>query len=147
MDIVESRPGDVARIEKLYRDAFPDEDLLPLVRELLNLGQSVSSLVGVHENALVGHICFTFCCVGKKENRVALLAPLAVGPTMQKRGIGSALVRAGFGHLKKSKISCVFVLGDPAYYNRFGFQREDKVAPPYPLPMKMARSMAIGQTS
>ena len=60
LKIRESRPSDVAGIEQVYVDAFPDEDLLPLVRELLDLKQSVISLVGMRENVIVGHISFTF---------------------------------------------------------------------------------------
>ncbi len=132
--IRENRPGDAAGVVKLYETAFPDEDLVPLVRELLNLGPRVLSLVDAHENDIQGHICFTFCGVAEIEDKVALLAPLAVAPTRQKQGVGSALVREGFKRLKKAKINYVFVLGDPRYYNRFGFQAESKVTTPYPLP-------------
>lgn len=136
LEIRESRSNDATEIEQLYVDAFPDEDLLPLVRALLDLRQSVISLVGVRENVIVGHISFTFCSVEGGKNKVALLAPLAVTPTLQKQGIGSALVQTGFKHLENSKIGYVFVLGDPAYYSRFGFKTEDKVATPYPLPVE-----------
>jgi len=136
IEIRESLPRDVKGIEQLYVDAFPDEDLLPLVRDLLDLGQEVVSLVGMRENVVVGHISFTLCGVEGSEDKVALLAPLAVMPALQKQGIGSALIQAGFKKLESSKIGYVFVLGDPAYYNRFGFKAEDKVATPYPLPVE-----------
>ncbi len=134
LEIRESRPGDATGIEHLYRDAFPDEDLLPLVRALLDFGQSVVSLVGIRESVIVGHISFTLCHVETGTNKVALLAPLAVTPTLHKQGIGSTLVQAGFKRLENSKIGYVFVLGDPAYYSRFGFKAENKVVTPYPLP-------------
>ncbi len=136
LEIRESQPVDATGIEKLYIDAFPDEDLIPLVRELLNFEQNVISLVGIHENVIVGHISFTFCHVEEGKGKVALLAPLAVTPTLHKQGIGSALVQAGFTHLEKAKIGYVFVLGDPDYYSRFGFKSEDKVITPYPLPQE-----------
>jgi putative acetyltransferase len=134
LTIHESLPRDVAGIEQLYVAAFPDENLLPLVRELLDFRQDVISLVGKRENVIVGHISFTFCHVEGGKDKVALLAPLAVTPTLHKQGIGSALVQTGFKHLENSKIGYVFVLGDPAYYSRFGFKVEDKVVTPYPLP-------------
>jgi putative acetyltransferase len=134
LEIRESRPSDAAGIEQLYVDAFPDEDLLPLVRKLLDLRKSVISLVGIREKAIVGHISFTFCNVEGGKEKVALLAPLAVTPTLHKQGIGSTLVQTGFKHLESSKTGYVFVLGDPAYYSRFGFKAESKVATPYPLP-------------
>lgn len=134
LEIRESGPGDAGGIEQLYVDAFPDGDLLPLVRELLDLGHGVISLVGIRENAIVGHISFTLCHVEGDKDKVALLAPLAVTPTLQKQGIGSTLVQAGLKRLENANIGYGFVLGDPAYYSRFGFNAEDKVAPPYPLP-------------
>ena len=134
LEIRESRPSDAAGIKQLYVDAFPDEDLLPLVRELLDLRQSVISLVGIRENVIVGHISFTFCSVEEGNDKVALLGPLAVTPTLHKQGIGSALVQTGFRQMENSKIGYIFVLGDPAYYSRFGFKAEDKVTTPYPLP-------------
>ena len=134
LEIRESRPRDGTGIEQLYGDAFPDEDLLPLVRELLDLRQCVISLVGMLGNIVVGHISFTFCHVEGGKDKVALLAPLAVTPSLHKQGIGSTLLQTGFKHLENSKIGYVFVLGDPAYYSRFGFKAEDNVATPYPLP-------------
>ncbi len=134
LDIRECRPRDVTEIEQLYVDVFPDEDLVPLVRKLLGLRQSVISLVGSLDNIIVGHIGFTFCHVEGGKSKVALLGPLAVTPTLHKQRIGSTLVQTGFKHLENSKICYVLVLGDPAYYSRFGFKAEDKVVTPYPLP-------------
>jgi putative acetyltransferase len=134
LEIRESRSSDATGIEQLYVDAFPDEDLLPLVKELLEFGQSVISLVGIHENAIAGHVAFTFCRIEGGQDKVALLGPLAVTPTLHNQGIGSTLVQTGFKCLENSKIGHVFVLGDPAYYSRFGFKAENKVATPYPLP-------------
>jgi len=149
LEVRQSRPGDATGIEQLYVDAFPEEDLLPVVRELLDYGQNVLSLVGIRENIIAGHISFTFCHVDGGKDKVALLAPLAVTPTLHKQGIGSTLVQAGFKHLKNSKIGSVFVLGDPAYYSRFGFRTEEKVVTPYPLPMEWRgawQSIHLGET-
>jgi putative acetyltransferase len=51
------------------------------------------------------------------------LAPMAVLPAHQGTGIGSALVRHGLDHLRRSGCPFVVVLGHPGYYPRFGFQR------------------------
>ena len=76
LEIRESRADDLGSIETLYRAAFPDEDLVPLVRDLLDAGPAVLSLVGIRGSSLVAHIAFTFCTVGesgegfgKKGNR------------------------------------------------------------------------------
>ncbi|MEN8261647.1 MAG: N-acetyltransferase, partial [Pseudomonadota bacterium] len=93
-------------------------------------------LVGICENVIVGHVSFTFCHVEGGKDKVALLGPLAVTPSLHRQGIGSTLVQTGFKNLKNAKINYVFVLGDPAYYSRFGFKAEDNVTTPYPLPLE-----------
>ena len=134
IEIRESGPSDVALIERLYPEAFPDEGLLPLVRELLSEASIVLSLVGMADAALVGHAIFTTCGIAGSLEEVALLGPLAVAPAWQRQGIGSALVRAGLQRVETAGASQVYVLGDPAYYKRFGFEADADVTPPYPLP-------------
>ena len=134
IEIRNSLPEDLPAIEELYRDAFPTEDLLPLVRELLAGRSDVLSLVATLDAAHIAHVIFTKCSVDGNDAKAALLGPLAVAPAQQKKGIGSAIVRKGFLRLKDDAITNVFVLGDPAYYGRFGFAAERNVAPPYTLP-------------
>ena len=137
MDSFNIREGvlsDFAEIEPLYADAFPNEQLRPLVRALLQDTPSVLSLVAIAGSVLIGHIVFTRCSMAGGSDGVALLGPLAVAPTWQKRGVGSALVRAGLDRLRSADLDRVFVLGDPAYYSRFGFEAERSVVPPFRLP-------------
>jgi len=134
IDIRQSRSDDMASIEKLYPAAFPDEDLLPLVRTLLTEDPGILSLVAEAGDAIAGHILFTLCTNTGNDARAALLAPLAVAPEWQRKGIGSALIREGLSRLKRDGVTHVYVLGDPAYYGRSGFRPETGVAPPYPLP-------------
>jgi putative acetyltransferase len=134
IEIRESVPNDVTLIEKLYSDAFPDEDLLPLVRELLTEAPIVLSLVGIADKTLVGHVIFTTCSIVGRTDKVVLLGPLAVAPAWQRQGIGSAIVGAGLRRLENASTNRVYVLGDHAYYGRFGFEPDDGVKPPYPLP-------------
>ncbi len=134
LEIRESVPKDAALIERLYPNAFPDEDLSPLVRDLLSEAPIVLSLVGMADTALVGHAIFTTCGIAGRPDKVALLGPLAVAPAWQRQGIGSALVLAGLQRVETAGASRVYVLGDPAYYERFGFEPDADVTPPYPLP-------------
>ena len=134
IEIRESLPSDIASIEKLYPNAFPDEDLLPLVKELLQETPIVLSLVGIVGTSLVGHVIFTTCVIAGDTDEVALLGPLAVVTAWQRQGIGSAIVRAGLQRLENTGVLQVYVLGDPAYYGRLGFVPEVGVMPPYPLP-------------
>ncbi|MBU2487660.1 MAG: N-acetyltransferase [Alphaproteobacteria bacterium] len=134
VEIRQSRPDDLASIEKLYPAAFPEEDLLPLVRQLLAEEPGILSLVAEAGDAMAGHILFTLCAITGSDARAALLAPLGVAPELQRKGIGSALIREGLSRLERDGVTHVYVLGDPAYYGRSGFRTETGVAPPYPLP-------------
>jgi putative acetyltransferase len=149
LEIRESVAQDRVAIEALYPRAFADEDLLPLVGNLLADPGVTVSLVAILGSAVVGNIIFTKCSVDGCDTRAALLAPLAVDPTCQGKGIGSALVQAGLRRLQEDGISMVFVLGDPAYYSRFGFRSEPTVGTPYPLPTDWAdawQSLRLGDT-
>jgi len=150
IEIRESGPGDASSIDALYPDAFPDEDLLPLVRELLGEASSVLSLVAIIEETLVGHVAFTTCAITGTADSAALLGPLAVAASWQRQGVGSTLVGAGLRRLVDAGTDRVFVLGDPAYYGRFGFEADDAVAPPYPLPEEWRgawQSLSLGGDS
>ncbi len=96
------------------------------------------SLAAFEGDTLVGHVIFTTCGTEGSPEDGALLAPLGVIPRLQKHGLGKALVRAGFGRLRDRGTAQVFVLGDPSYYQRFGFRPEKNVQPPYPLPAEWA---------
>jgi len=134
LEIRESVQGDSGAIESLYPEAFPDENLLPLVRDLLRDAAVTTSLIGAVDSRIVGHAIFTKCGVVGSNVSAALLGPLAVAPAWQRQGIGSAIVRAGLRRLEDMDVNLVFVLGDPAYYERFGFRPESLVEPPFRLP-------------
>lgn len=134
MDIRESTPSDSSAIESIYPEAFPDEDLLPVVRALLQDPTIGMSLVATTGSRVVAHVFFTSCTVDGSDMKIALLAPLAVAPGLQRQGIGTSIVRDGLQRLQHAGVQLACVLGDPAYYARLGFVAETLIAPPYPLP-------------
>ena len=136
--IRETTSGDIAQVLALYPQAFPEEELRPVVSTLLEEGPEVLSLAWFDGNALVGHVLFTICGTEERDQTGALLAPLGVLPLLQRQGLGCSLVRAGLERLQKRGIKQVFVLGDPAYYRRFGFSPERQVLAPYPIPEEWA---------
>jgi putative acetyltransferase len=138
LGIRESIAADAAAIELLYQLAFPDEDLVPLVRSLLREPAIATSLVAVVDSRIVGHAIFTSCTVHGSDLKVVLLGPLAVAPTEQRKGIGTELVECGLESAGESGADLVCVLGDPAYYGRLGFTAEAFIEPPYPLPPEWA---------
>ena len=149
IEIRESVEGDAGAIESLYPEAFPDENLLPLVRDLLRDAAVTTSFVGVVDSRIVGHAIFTKCGVVGSDVSTSLLGPLAVAPAWQRQGVGSAIVRAGLRRLEDMGVSLVFVLGDPAYYERLGFRPEPLVEPPFRLPAEYDgawQSQSVGET-
>jgi putative acetyltransferase len=133
IQIEASVADDEPAVLNLYRAAFPDEDLVPLVGDLLRLTSGLLSLVARRKGRIVGHVCFTTCGVAHDRSAVALLGPLAVDEAERRRGIGGGLVRAGLGRVESDGVVQVCVLGDPDYYGRFGFAAETRILPPYPL--------------
>jgi putative acetyltransferase len=131
--IGQTAPGDEPQISQLYASAFPEEDLVPLVEALLPEPGvlSLSARIGAQ---LIGHVLFTRGALEGRPVTVALLGPLAVHPDHQRRGIGKALIAEGLARLTTDGVKQVLVLGDPAYYSRFGFRPASHVVPPYPLP-------------
>ena len=137
MEDLEIRPfeaGDWEALTDLYPAAFPEEDLLPLLDQLHHGDSDLVSLVAIRDNRLIGHVSFTICAIADSVQKNALLAPLAVHPDYQRQSVGSLLVREGFRLLNEQSIPQIQVLGDPAYYSRFGFAADDKLSPPYALP-------------
>ena len=92
-----------------------------IVDALRESGALEVSLVAHLGERAVGHIAFSRAQVGSSDE-CYLLGPVAVLPDSQGNGIGSALVSAGFGELRlRGAAGCVLV-GDPGFYERFGFR-------------------------
>jgi putative acetyltransferase len=82
----------------------------------------IISVVAHDEGALVGHILFSpVSLTGHDELKIMGLAPMAVVPAQQRRGIGSALVREGLERCRRLGYGAVVVLGHPEFYSRLGF--------------------------
>lgn len=119
------RPGDVAAVRKVEREAFNRPDEAGIVDRIRANGGEQLSLVAVDDGTVIGHILFSRATI-EGNGRVAEgmgLAPVAVLPNRQKRGIGSRLIRTGLSLLRRKGVPFVIVLGHPTYYPRFGFGR------------------------
>jgi putative acetyltransferase len=106
-------------------------------------GDLLVSLVAEGEDGeMTGHVAFSWMHVLANDKlwRCAALAPLGVRTDLQRGGIGCALVEAGLAWLRQYHWQAVFVLGDPGYYRRFGFDaaRAAPFASPYTGPHLMA---------
>jgi putative acetyltransferase len=93
-----------------------------LVDALRQEASPVVSLVAEDAGTIVGHIMFSPVSLpGHADLKIMGLAPMAVAPDYQRKGIGSALVRAGLEDCKHLGFGAVVVLGNSEYYPRFGF--------------------------
>jgi putative acetyltransferase len=115
-------PSDRAAIFAVNASAFPTEAEARLVDALRAAGRLAVSLVAEDDGRVVGHVAFSPVSVGGAVDGLGL-APLAVAPDSQRRGIGGALVRAGLAAASRTGAGFVVVLGHPGYYPRFGFRR------------------------
>ena len=124
ISIRKERDDDRAEVHEVNRKAFPTSAEADLVDALRGAARPWISLVAETGGRVVGHILFTpVRVVGEEGERTALgLAPMAVHPEYQNRGIGSRLVRAGLEACRAQGHPVVFVLGHADYYPRFGFQ-------------------------
>jgi len=114
---------DISGVATILTEAFGGDAESQLVRRLRQRADALC-LVAALGGVVVGHIAFPPVTAGDADAGVSAfgLAPLAVQPAYQHQGIGSALVRAGLEILERAGANIVVVLGDPAYYSRFGFR-------------------------
>lgn len=120
-------PADAVAIRRVLEAAFPTADEARLVDSLRAAGHLLISLVAEEDHAVVGHVAFSPVRIDEETIRgIGLgLAPLAVLPDHQRRGIGGRLVGEGLAACRRAGYGFVVVLGEPAYYRRFGFDRAD----------------------
>lgn len=120
--------GDVAAIDALLRVAFAAPDEARLVQQLCIDDDMVLTLVADDEDSgtLAGMVAFSRMRVEVADRKVAAvaLAPVAVAPAYRRQGVAEALVQAGLAQLRDAGVVLCFVLGDPAYYTRFGFSAD-----------------------
>ena len=117
------RAADVSAIRLVNRAGFETGAEADLVDALRERASPIVSLVAEAAGAVVGHIMFSPVTLAERDvdRRLMGLAPMAVLPSVRRRGVGSALVREGLARCKNLDVAAVVVLGHPQYYPRFGF--------------------------
>jgi putative acetyltransferase len=113
---------DVAAVRAVNQAAFETSAEADLVDALRAQAEPFVSLVADEAGSIAGHICFSPVTLsGHDELKILGLAPMAVLPEQQRRGIGTALVRAGLERCRQLGFAAVVVLGHAEFYPRFGF--------------------------
>jgi putative acetyltransferase len=138
-----ARAHDGGAIFQVHGAAFPTPAEARIAAALDATGQSLVSVVAVADDAMVGHVLFSRMHVG--ETPAVALAPVAVQPEHQSQGHGSALIEEGLRLCRARGERIVLVLGDPAYYRRFGFaEAPAAIERPWPGPNFMALELVPG---
>ncbi|GAB3955252.1 N-acetyltransferase [Spirosoma harenae] len=132
------QPNDVDTIEKLTQAAFlsglhSDHTEQFIINALRRAGQLTISLVAEENDVILGHVAISPVTISSGATGWYGLGPISVWPDQQHQGIGSTLVNAALTELQQlGGAGCVLV-GDPAYYRRFGFKTNaDLVLPGIP---------------
>ena len=121
------RGGDAPTIFALTEAAFRDMphaegDEQQLVDRLRADGDLALSLVAEDATQIVGHVAFSPVAISDGSEGWFGVGPVSVWPELQRQGIGSALIKRGIADLRESGGRGIVLVGDPAYYARFGFE-------------------------
>lgn len=127
MTISKERPQDIEAISRLTEAAFRNEEYSShtehfIVNALRRTGQLSISLVAAEHDEILGHVAISPVSISSGVTGWYGLGPISVRPDCQGKGIGSALMWAALQQLRQQGAAGCVVLGDPAYYGRFGFK-------------------------
>ena len=135
MHVRPATPSDTPTILEVHRAAFDSPVEPQLVADLLAAPEAhpLVSTVAEAEGVVVAHVLLTNgLAPGHPDLRVQLLAPLAVHPDHQGRGVGTLVTSRALDTARDAGVDCVCVLGHPSFYPRFGFV---PLLPGGPLPL------------
>jgi putative acetyltransferase len=114
-------------VRRVQREAFGREGEAALVDRLRRESVDPISLVAESDAGIVGHVLFSEARleVGSNVFVIGALGPVGVLASERRHGIAAALIREGLQRCWARAWPAVIVLGNPAYYTRFGFSRAD----------------------
>lgn len=141
MLIREEEPQDAGQITQVIRSAFHNAEHSSgtesqIVDSLRHADAMTISLVAVEDQAVVGHVAISPVRVGTGQGGWYGLGPVSVRPDRQGDGIGSRLTHEALRRLRALGAAGCVVLGNPAFYGKFGFKHDPRVTyadipPPY----------------
>lgn len=126
--IRDEQAADAGAIARLTELAFRDEPHSShteafIVAALRRAGQLSLSLVATAGDTLLGHVAVSPVALSSGAAGWYGLGPISVHPDRQRQGIGSALMHAALRRLREQGAAGCVLLGEPAWYGRFGFER------------------------
>lgn len=118
----EESPADAEAVENVLTAAFDTAAEASIVDTVRGAKEALFTLVAELDGLVVGHIMFSPVTLDLHPDlKTQGLAPVAVVPSHQQQRLGSTLIEKGLDRCREADVDVVFVLGDPAYYSRFGF--------------------------
>ena len=121
IEVRDELPQDRKAIYDVVSAAFGQSAEADLVDQLRDCGDCVIALVAEEDHLIVGHVLLSRMTA---PFRALALAPVSVAPTRQGSGIGSTLIRTAIDRARGEEWEAIFVLGEPKYYERFGFDQQ-----------------------
>jgi predicted N-acetyltransferase YhbS len=120
-----------------------------IVNALRRAGALTVSLIAEDDGNVVGHVAISPVTISDGSAQWFGLGPVSVLPERQGAGLGSRLVREALSTLRALRAAGCVVLGEPAYYSRFGFRQEPAlilpgVPPEYFMAIAFRGSMPAG---
>jgi len=147
-------PSDIEAIFELTRAAFENHPYSIgteqfIVNALRAAGALTLSLVAQVDGKVAGHAAFSPVTISDGSPDWYGLGPISVLPRLQRQGIGKSLVREGLSQLRVLGAKGCILVGDPAYYGRFGFTNvpnlvHEDVPPEYVLTLSFEESRPRG---
>ena len=142
ISIRSERPTDTAAREALLDVAYGPVRFTKPSQRLREGHEAAVALVATEQGRLVGSVRLWPVAAGTGRSAL-LLGPLAVDPACRRRGIGAALMRRAIRAARDAGHAAVLLVGDAAYYARFGFTAAKTTALKMPGPFDPARLLAL----
>lgn len=148
--IREESPADLAAIHDVTIVAFLDAPHAAhteqfIVDALRKAGALSISLVAEQAGEVVGHVALSPVSISDGSAHWYGLGPISVRPELQGKGIGSLLMNVAIGVLRERGAAGCVLVGDPAYYSRFGFKPESSLVLP-DVPPEYFQALLLGQS-
>lgn len=143
--IIEQRPEDAVAVAALLQEVFQGSHTRKTVHRL-RLGRIPAeglALAAWEGEQLIGSLTLWEIAVGEPRRPALLLGPLAVKPARRGEGFGVALVKAAIARARGQGHGAILLVGDPAYYERFGFSTFNTRSLTLPGPVERHRFQGL----